>query len=335
MAAKKKKETKKKPIYDNWDNFWSIIITTFVTVIVWALTAVNLINIKNKTWEYDKCKFQNKKAKVDCLDEKYKFETSIEKYSYFFEGLYSKKTNKMVTDEEVKKGDYGFLNAMKMAFSESIAVPRVVNNFILNKLLSVFKQSNKITNPNERHKKLDSENSAMFLLTPIIFILYILSLSASKIVTFFFYIFVILKQLLIIEPFNFGKDRKTSPDDKSNIGTKIFKDILYLILALAKPVLGYAIYILVFPIILLPIMIIYNVCYNVYALIYSIFGDFYNRGWNDGMGEDITSYGNLITGIFGIITILYSIPFVDNITLSAMLVTFIGYSVKIYLDSKK
>ena len=59
------------------------------------------------------------------------------------------KTNKMVTDEEVKKGDYGFLNAMKMAFSESIAVPRVVNNFILNKLLTVFKQSNKITNPNE------------------------------------------------------------------------------------------------------------------------------------------------------------------------------------------
>ena len=62
MAAKKRKK-QKKPIYNNWDNFWSIIIiTTFVTVIVWALTAVNFINIKNKTWEYDKCKFQNKKS---------------------------------------------------------------------------------------------------------------------------------------------------------------------------------------------------------------------------------------------------------------------------------
>lgn len=334
--AKKKKDTKKKPIYDNWDNFWSIIITTFVTIVVWTLTAVNFINIKNKTWEYDKCKFQNKKnAKIDCLDEKYKFETSIENYSYFFEGLYSKKTNKMVTDEEVKKGNYGFLNAMKMAFSESIAVPRVVNNFILNKILSVFKQSHKITDPKERYKKLSSENTAMFILMPFISIIYLLCLSASKMVNFFYYIFIILKQLLLIEPFNFGNDRKKSPDDKSNIGTKIFKDILYLILALTKPVLGYIIYILAFPMFLLPTMIMYNICYNMYMVFYSVFGDFYNRGWSDGMGEDISSYGNLITGIFGILTIIYSIPFIDPVTWGAMLITFIIYAVKIYLDSRK
>ena len=334
--AKKKKDTKKKPIYDNWDNFWSIIITTFVTIVVWTLTAVNFINIKNKTWEYDKCKFQNKKnAKIDCLDEKYKFETSIDNYSYFFEGLYSKKTNKIVTDEEVKKGDYGFLNAMKMAFSESVAVPRVVNNFILNKILSVFKQSNKILDPKERYKKLGSENTVMFLLMPFIFIIYLLCLSASKIVNFFYYIFIILKQLLIIEPFNFGKDRKKSPDDKSNIGTKIFKDILYLILALSKPVLGYVLYILVFPVILLPMMIVYNFCYNMYLVFYSIFGDFYNRGWGGGIGTDIGGYSNLITILFGFSTILYSIPFIDSITWGAMLITFIIYSVKIYLDSRK
>ena len=110
-----------------------------------------------------------------------------------------------------------------------------------------------------------------------------------------------------------------------------FKIIFYVLLNFVKIVCGYSFYILIFPSILWGVSAFWNFGYSIYRSFYNVFGDLYNRGWSGGMSNDIHDFSAIITGLFGGMTILYSIPFLDSITWGAMLITYLIYCIKLFI----